>query len=177
MGWPGEVAFLLALFVLLGMLHGTRAQYEDYGLEDFDESDDDLFDYDDAYGGEEADLEEEFADGSRDTETDVDRDNWGSPPTAGAVEMNQEFTPDCNNENCWIRVDWESSNGWRCGNESGVHTRLQQRELLDQGGLGASSKGHLDVLSLGVQGWIQKTRRRLDLDERRGFLSGCLPLH
>merc|ERR1719365_573727 len=107
MGWPGEVAFLLALFVLLGTLHGTRAQYEDYGLEDFDESDDDLFDYDDAYGGEEADLEEEFADDSRDTETDVDRDDWGSPPTAGAVELNQEFTPDCNNENCWIRVDWE----------------------------------------------------------------------
>merc|ERR1719175_279821 len=107
MGWAGEVAFLLALFVLLGTLHGTRAQYEDYGLEDFDESDDDLFDYDDAYGGEEADLEEEFADGSRDTETDADRDDWGSPPAAGAVEMNQEFTPDCNNENCWIRVDWE----------------------------------------------------------------------
>merc|ERR1719295_2429104 len=107
MGRPGEVAFLLALFVLLGTLHGTRAQYEDYGLEDFDESDDDLFDYDDAYGGEEADLEEEFADGSRDTETDADRDDWGSPPTAGAVEMNQEFTPDCNNENCRIRVDWE----------------------------------------------------------------------
>merc|ERR1719365_55796 len=107
MGWPGEVAFLLALFVLLGTLHGTRAQYEDYGLEDFDEFDDDLFDYDDAYGGEEADLEEEFADDSRDTETDVDRDDWGSPPTAGAVELNQEFTPDCNNENCWIRVDWE----------------------------------------------------------------------
>merc|ERR1719381_96133 len=107
MGWPGEVAFLLALFVLLGTLHGTRAQYEEYGLEDFDESDDDLFDYDDAYGGEEADLEEEFADGSRDTETDADRDDWGSPPTAGAVELNQEFTPDCNNENCWIRVDWE----------------------------------------------------------------------
>merc|ERR1719385_271264 len=106
MGWSGEVAFLLALFVLLGTLHGTRAQY-DYGLEDFDESDDDLFDYDDAYGGEEADLEEEFADGSRDTETDVDRDDWGSPPSAGAVEMNQEFTPDCYNENCWIRVDWE----------------------------------------------------------------------
>merc|ERR1719295_70918 len=110
MGWPGEVAFLLALFVLLGTLHGTRAQYEDYGLEDFDESDDDFacrLGYGDACGEEEADLEEEFAEGSRDTETDVDRDNWGSPPTAGAVELNQEFTPDCNNENCWIRVDWE----------------------------------------------------------------------
>ena len=27
---PGEVASLLALFLLLGTLHGTRAQYDDY---------------------------------------------------------------------------------------------------------------------------------------------------
>merc|ERR1719234_197672 len=53
--------------------------------------------------------------------------------------------------------------------ESRVHSYVQQRELLDQGGLGASSEGHLDVLSLGLQGWVQKTwARRLDLDERRG---------
>merc|ERR1719249_308054 len=29
----------------------------------------------------------------------------GSPPTA--FPENQEFTPDCNNEDCRIRVDWE----------------------------------------------------------------------
>ena len=74
MGRPGEVAFLLALFVLLGTLHGTRAQYDDYGFEDYDESD---YDYDDDDGGEEADYQEEDADGSEDT---VDRDDWGSPP-------------------------------------------------------------------------------------------------
>ena len=27
---PGEVVFLLALFLLLGTLHGTRGQYDDY---------------------------------------------------------------------------------------------------------------------------------------------------
>merc|ERR1719391_315372 len=142
MGWPGEVAFLLALFVLLGTLHGTRAQYEDYGLEDFDESDDDFacrLGYGDACGGEEADLEEEFADDSRDTETDVDRDNWGSPPMAGAVELNQEFTPDCNNENCWIRVDWEPPPrdtwmscllGYRVGfRKDGTHRDLRSDKL------------------------------------------------
>ena len=48
MGRLGKVAFLLALFVLLGALQGTRAQYDedDYGYEDYDESD---YDYDEVF--------------------------------------------------------------------------------------------------------------------------------
>ena len=39
MGRPGEVAFLLALFVFLGPLHGTGAQYDDYDNYNFEEDD------------------------------------------------------------------------------------------------------------------------------------------
>ena len=39
MGRPGEVAFLLALFVLLGTLHGTGAQYDDYDDYNYEEDD------------------------------------------------------------------------------------------------------------------------------------------
>merc|ERR1719370_451125 len=41
-------------------------------------------------------------DSSGDSEDGVAK---GSPPTG--FPENHEFTPDCNNENCWIRVDWE----------------------------------------------------------------------
>ena len=100
MGRPWEVAFLLALFVLFGTMHGTKAQYDDYGFEDYDESD---YDYDDDDDDEEADHQEEDADASRDTEGGDGE--IGRSPTAGPRK--QEFTPMCNNENCWIRVDWE----------------------------------------------------------------------
>ena len=94
------VALLLALFVLLG----TRAQYnavqyngpwEDF--EDYDEREYD-FDEDEEMEGEEEDYQEEDADSCTDPE-------GGEPPRADP--QNQEFTPMCNNENCWIRVDWE----------------------------------------------------------------------
>ena len=99
MGWPGEVAFLLALFVLLGTIHGTRAQYEDYDDYDYEEDD---YDYDD----EEYEDEDTRPSWSLEPEDDSeDGDEGGSPPTA--FPENQEFTPDCNNEDCRIRVDWE----------------------------------------------------------------------
>ena len=95
---PGKVASLLALFVLLGTLHGTRAQYGDYDDYGYNE---DEFDYgDEEYEDEDADAEPE--DSSGDSE---DGDAEGSRATANP--QNQEFTPMCNNENCWIRVDWE----------------------------------------------------------------------
>merc|ERR1719365_149266 len=106
MARPREVAFLLALFVLLGTLRGTRAQewqelvraeYEDYEDYGFDEDD---YDYGDEYN------EDEDADKLEDSSGDSENgDAEGSPPTA--KPQNQEFTPMCNNENCWIRVDWE----------------------------------------------------------------------
>merc|ERR1719356_1543616 len=99
MARPGEVAFLLALFVLLGTIHGTRAQYEDY--DDYDYEDDD-YDYDD----EEYEDEDTRPSWSLEPEDDSeDGYEGGSPPTA--FPENQEFTPDCNNEDCRIRVDWE----------------------------------------------------------------------
>ena len=103
MGRPGKVAFLLALFVLLGTLHRAKAQYDDYGFEDYDESD---YDYEEGDDGEEADYQEEDADASGEEEP-IATPEVGQGPTGGAVPRNQEFTPECNNENCWIRVDWE----------------------------------------------------------------------
>ena len=106
MGRPGKVAFLLALLVLLGTLHRAKAQYDDYGFEDYDESD---YDYEEDDDGEEADYQEEDADasGEEDGEEPIASTEVGQGPTGGAVPRNQEFTPECNNENCWIRVDWE----------------------------------------------------------------------
>ena len=98
MGRLGEVALLFALFVLLGTLHGTKAQYDEYGEYDYDESD---YNYEDDYG-EEADYQEEDEDASGE---EVGDEVIGTTPQA--VPRNQEFTPECNNENCWIRVDWE----------------------------------------------------------------------
>ena len=95
MGRLGEVALLLALFVLLGSMHGTRAQYDEYDYEDYEEAD--SYDHD-----EDEDVEEEDAETSA---TPEEASEGGVSPTAGP--QNQEFAPMCNNENCWIRVDWE----------------------------------------------------------------------
>ena len=130
MGRPGEVAFLLALFVLLGTLHGIGAQYDDYDDYNYEEDD-----YDDDDGEEYEDEERgypgysppgyrpypeyspppppppgypsypgiaELEESSGDSE---DGYEGGSSPKMPA--RNEEFTPECNNENCWIRVDWE----------------------------------------------------------------------
>ena len=40
MGQPRKVAFFLALFVLLGTLHGTRAKFDDYDYEDYEDYED-----------------------------------------------------------------------------------------------------------------------------------------
>ena len=99
MGRLGEVALLLALFVLLGRMQGTRAQYDEYDYEDYDEAD--SYDYDEDDDMEE-DYKEEDADGNASPE---EADEVGEVPLDDPE--NQEFTPMCNNENCWIRVDWE----------------------------------------------------------------------
>ena len=51
----------------------------------------------------EEDYEEEDADDE--PEPDEAAKKEGEPPRAS--QQKQEFTPMCNNENCWIRVDWE----------------------------------------------------------------------
>ena len=112
----------------------TRAQYDEYEYDDFAEDD---YDYDDDYEeGEEEDGnlgyvepkdsrvdfdsdgvidsldDDDDNDGIPDDE-DLDDDNdgipddleGGSPPTG--YPQNHETTIDCNNENCWIKVDWE----------------------------------------------------------------------
>ena len=88
-------AHLIALFVLLRTLHGTRAQYDDYDDYNYEEDD---YDFDE-------DEYENEADSSYDSE-DRQMGRWGGDPPNGCNTQNQEFTPDCNNENCWIRVDW-----------------------------------------------------------------------
>merc|ERR1719249_297877 len=128
MGRPGEVAFLFALFVLLGTLGGTKAQYEDY--DDYDYEEDDYDDDDEEYEDEDgypgypsypsypsygrpprpSCIEDE--DGYcpcgygclRPQDDSEDGDVGGSPPTA--FPENKEFSQDCNNEDCQIRVDW-----------------------------------------------------------------------
>merc|ERR1719209_2723825 len=107
MGRLGEVALFLALVVLLGRLHGTRAQYSgQYPVaypngpwDDFEDYDEREYDFGE---DEEEDYEEEGADDGPEPEEAAEE---GEPPRASP--QNQELTPMCNNENCWIRVDWE----------------------------------------------------------------------
>ena len=98
----------------------TRGNHLAVGSLDFDSDGirDDV-DYDDDNDGidDDEDLDDDN-DGIPDDE-DPDDDNdgipdeleanskfgGGSPPTSSP--QNQEFTPTCNNKNCWIRVDWE----------------------------------------------------------------------
>ena len=125
MGRPGKVAFLLSLFVLLGTLHGTKAQYDfDYDDFGFDEDDYDYEEEGDGYEGEEEEEHQEEVSGE-------DREEEGLSSTIPGPR-NPEFTPMCNNENCWIRVDWEPSSptscilgyrvGYRRPTEPGAHT-------------------------------------------------------
>ena len=95
----GEVALLFTLFVLLGSMHGIRAQYDEYDYEDYDEAG--SYDYE-----EDKDTVEDYQEGDADASTGPEEPGeGGKPPTAGP--QIQDFTPMCNNENCWIRVDWE----------------------------------------------------------------------
>ena len=103
MGRLGDVTLLLSLFVLLVVLHGTVADY-DYDYLNYDDSFDGLYEDDHEGENEDHDYGEEGADGIGDT-SETSEDPSGRPPTAGP--QNQKFTPMCNNENCWIRVDWE----------------------------------------------------------------------
>ena len=125
MGRPGKVASLLALFFLLGTLHGTKAQYDfDYDDFGFDEDDYDYEEEGDGYEGEEEEEHQEEGSGE-------DREEEGLSSTIPGPR-NPEFTPMCNNENCWIRVDWEPSSptscilgyrvGYRRPTEPGAHT-------------------------------------------------------
>ena len=134
MGRPGEVLLLLTLCFLLGTLSGTRAQYDDYEDFGFDEDDYDFGDdYDFEEEGDGYEGEPEFSRDDKDFDNDgiidsldddddndgipddedLDDDNdgipddleGGSPPTG--YPQNHETTIDCNNENCWIKVDWQ----------------------------------------------------------------------
>ena len=145
MGRPGAVAFLLALFVLLGMMHRTRAQYDHYDYEDYDEPN--RYDFEEDEDVEEDYSQEEEADASRDAESVSEE---GEPPAADPG--NQELSPMCNNENCWIRVDWEppprdtwmscilgyrvgfrrnpsDGPGWNWMNDEGTHIDVRSDEL------------------------------------------------
>ena len=141
MGRPVEVVFLLALFFLLGTIHSAGAQYDDYNHYNFDEDD-----FDD---GEHMDEDEEEAvDDEEPKPINSSGKEGGSPPLAGP--HNKEFTPMCNNENCWIRVDWEppprstwmscllgyrvgfrkrGQHNWTWMNDGGTHIDLRSDKL------------------------------------------------
>merc|ERR1719341_2652521 len=97
MGRLREVALPLALFLLLG----TRAQYNG-PWDDFEDYDEHEYDFVEDEDIEEEVFEEEDADASAEPE---ETDEGGEPPMAGP--QNQKFTPLCNYEYCWIKVDWE----------------------------------------------------------------------
>jgi len=104
MGRLWEVALLLTLCLLLGST-GAYYDYDDFdedgdGSPDGDYDDDGILDED--YYGEE-DIGEEDADTS-DSSGSVERPE-GSPPRGDPT--NRQYFPGCNNEECWIRVDWE----------------------------------------------------------------------
>merc|ERR1719365_145959 len=104
MGRLREVALLLTLCLLLRST-GAYYDYDDFdedgdGSPDGDYDDDGILDED--YYGEE-DIGEEDADTS-DSSGSVERPE-GSPPRGDP--MNKQYFPGCNNEECWIRVDWE----------------------------------------------------------------------
>ena len=84
-------------------MHGTKADY-DYGYMDYDDSFEGLYEDDHEGENEDHDYGEEDAYGIGDT-SETSKDPSGKPPTVGP--QNQKFTPMCNKENCWIRVDWE----------------------------------------------------------------------
>merc|ERR1719209_2348094 len=115
MGRLREVALLL-IFCLL--LRSTGAYFDedgdgipdDYYDDDFDEDGDGMpDDYDDGILDEEYFGEEEIGEKeARPTEEDASvgsEEPEGTPPTGGP--MNRQYFPECNNEECWIRVDWE----------------------------------------------------------------------
>merc|ERR1719385_9325 len=104
MGRLRQVALLLTLCLLLGST-GAYYDYDDFdedgdGSPDGDYDDDGILDED--YYGEE-DIGEEDADTS-DSSGSVERPE-GSPPRGDPT--NRQYFPGCNNEECWIRVDWE----------------------------------------------------------------------
>ena len=105
MGRPGEVAFLLALVILLWTLHGTRAQYDDYDYDDEEYEDACMEDGDCDEDGD-GFPDEEYAEAEDSGEDDSEHGDEGGRPPTGEVQ-NIEYTPMCNNEDCWIRVDWE----------------------------------------------------------------------
>ena len=87
---------------------GSYLDFDSNGIPDYLDKDDDN---DGIPDDEDPDDDN---DGINDDE-DPDDDNDGIPDELEKVEgraptgspQNEEFTPMCNNENCWIRVDWE----------------------------------------------------------------------
>ena len=126
---PRQVAAcLLVLSLFLGTLHGLEPwqlpgpsiEYDNYDYVEYDydyvdlDSDGDgdgvpdFFDNDDDNDGipdDEDDDHKDFDGIPDELEGGIPPLEGGSPPTG--YPQNHETTVDCNNENCWIRVDWE----------------------------------------------------------------------
>ena len=94
MGRLGEVAIFLALSGLLGMLHGTRAQYNGHwdNFEDYDERE---------YGFAE-DEEEDYQEEDTEPEPEPEEASGDGEAPRARVLWDQELSPMCNNVSCWI---------------------------------------------------------------------------
>merc|ERR1712233_57288 len=128
-------------FALLSLFLLASLTFVEVDSEDIDEDDSD------GDGIPDDEDDDDDNDGIPD-ELDGGSPQAGSPPTG--YPQNHEFTVDCNNENCWIRVDWEPPHrdewmscllGYRIGfrksgqhdwtwmNDEGTHRDLRSDKL------------------------------------------------
>ena len=106
MGCLGRVTILLTFLLLLGLLHGVQAGYDDYNFEE-----DDYVGYDNEEEPE-YDYEEEGADfGASTTETVTGAE--GTPPQSGPPITELASRPS-KDEGCEIEVVWGPPEGDTC---------------------------------------------------------------
>ena len=165
MGCLGKKAFLLALLTIMQVIRADSGDY-DYD-DDYYDDDDDWYSYhirhDDPEDKDE-DYQEKDTDCAQDSGQlgynsyeiekmyevyDIDKtkapSNW-----PGIGIWNQVLTPMCNNENCWIRVDWLPPE--RDSTSSLLHYRVAFRKWWDKEGRGG------DWTWLPVEGVFQDLR-------------------
>ena len=102
MGRLGEVTLLINFLLLLGTLHGVRANFDDYSFEEEEYG----FDASDDYGENE---EPEYGYEEEDADDSVATTGTGNPPQSGPRLLNvKAYGYD---KGCEIEVSWEASPG------------------------------------------------------------------
>ena len=151
MGRLGKKAFLLALLATMQVIRADSGDYDydnytcdtpGFCDDDYDGDDDDDEWYDDPEDKDE-DYQEKDTDLAQDS-GQLGYDRYGIEKMYDVYDIdrnkapsnwprNQVLTPMCNNENCWIRVDWESPE--RDSTSSLLHYRVAFRRRYDEEGL------------------------------------------